>query len=575
MSEFAAGLATDEARDRDAFAAARGGAPAADPGDILSSLGCIAYSWDLTSGALSFGGEVGKVLPGEWGHGFETVASLDACALSCRPASRRIALFGGDRLDDGSGVPYALSYRLRSRDEREFVVEESGRWFACLPGQPMVARGLLRVRQANCHTHPEEAPAPTLSIRRIRREALRPVLDEAVERAVRGHRGFALICVVAANGETIAAGPHEGAPHSHDSGDEVAMRLRQVMRRGDALVRLDDQASLCVLNACDEQQMEIAIKRLSQAFGSGDAGRALVSSLAGAVWKGKHADVEALATRVIRQAREGIGAAGGTTLALPASAERRRPDDWRAEILAALNERRLVLACQPVVTARRRAVAFHEGLLRLKGHESDDLLAASVFIPRSEESGLVSLLDQRVIELAAEELARHPGLKLALNASPLSLADPRWLETLRAHAARSNVFAGRVMMEITESTALADLDRTIDLLNAVKEMGMSVAIDDFGAGHTSFRILRQLPVDIVKIDGTFVQDVDRSSDGRFFVRTLVDLAHHIGCKVVAEWVETEEAARVVEEIGADYLQGRLLGQPAVLAGTPASTRMSA
>jgi len=135
---------------------------------------------------------------------------------------------------------------------------------------------------------------------------------------------------------------------------------------------------------------------------------------------------------------------------------------------------------------------------------------------------------------------------------------------LRSHASGPKPFAGRLILEVTESMALADIRRTTDLLTIVKELGVTVALDDFGSGHTSFRTLRMLPVDIIKIDGTFVQDVDRSSDGRFFIRTLVDLARHIGCKVVAEWVENKAAARIVEELGVDYLQGRFIGAPKLL-----------
>jgi EAL domain-containing protein (putative c-di-GMP-specific phosphodiesterase class I) len=257
-----------------------------------------------------------------------------------------------------------------------------------------------------------------------------------------------------------------------------------------------------------------------------------------------------------------------------------RSVDWHNEILQALNERRFALAYQPVANSVSRTIAFHEGLLRLRNREGR-LLPASVFIPPSEENGLVSLLDQRVIELAAEELGRRPDLKLAINASAVSLADPEWIAALRSQAARSNLFAGRLILEVTESVALADIGYTTELLASVRELGVSVAIDDFGAGHASYRTLRLLPVDIIKIDGTFVQDADRSSDGRFFIRTLVDLARHIGCKVVAEWVENEVSARIVEEIGVDYLQGRFVGAPKLLAqptqqaGNESSMRLTA
>jgi EAL domain-containing protein (putative c-di-GMP-specific phosphodiesterase class I) len=370
--------------------------------------------------------------------------------------------------------------------------------------------------------------------------------------------------VVAAHGQ-ISNGPD--LPAAYDAGEGFAGRLRRVMRRGDALVRIDDQTSLCVLNACDETQMTTAVRRLETAFEFPDDEEAaqLVGSVAGAVWKGSHANAQALAASVIDSAKAKFGA-GDDTAAAPmpglAGGGVTRVD-WQKEILQALNERRLALACQPVVEAGSRQVAFHEGLLRLR-NSAGRLLPASVFIPTSEENGLVTLLDQRVIELATELLTGHPDLKLSINASALSLADPEWLAVLRSHAASSKLFAGRLILEITESMALADIRRTTDLLAVVKELGIAVALDDFGAGHTSFRTLRMLPVDIIKIDGAFVQDVDRSSDGRFFIRTLVDLARHIGCKVVAEWVENEASARIVEEIGVDYLQGRLVGAPKLL-----------
>lgn len=100
-------------------------------------------------------------------------------------------------------------------------------------------------------------------------------------------------------------------------------------------------------------------------------------------------------------------------------------------------------------------------------------------------------------------------------------------------------------------------------LDCMKALGVAIGIDDFGAGHTSFRHLRNFPIDIIKIDGAFVQNLAQSSDDRFFVRTLVDLAQHMGVAIVAEWVESEETARLLAEWGVDYLQGDYFGRPVV------------
>jgi EAL domain-containing protein (putative c-di-GMP-specific phosphodiesterase class I) len=116
-----------------------------------------------------------------------------------------------------------------------------------------------------------------------------------------------------------------------------------------------------------------------------------------------------------------------------------------------------------------------------------------------------------------------------------------------------------LVIEITETAAIQDLDDTRGFVTRVKKLGCRIAIDDFGAGHTSFRNLRRLGVDIVKIDGAFVRNIVKSEDDRAFVQTMIDLAHRLGLKTVAEWVQDEEAAALLAGWGCDYLQGALIG----------------
>jgi EAL domain-containing protein (putative c-di-GMP-specific phosphodiesterase class I) len=117
----------------------------------------------------------------------------------------------------------------------------------------------------------------------------------------------------------------------------------------------------------------------------------------------------------------------------------------------------------------------------------------------------------------------------------------------------------RLIVEITESAAVRDVEATRGFVGRVKALGCRAAIDDFGAGYTSFRNLRRLGVDIVKIDGSFVANLERAPDDRLFVRALVDLARALGLKTVAEWVQTESAAATLAGWGCDYLQGALVG----------------
>jgi EAL domain-containing protein (putative c-di-GMP-specific phosphodiesterase class I) len=137
--------------------------------------------------------------------------------------------------------------------------------------------------------------------------------------------------------------------------------------------------------------------------------------------------------------------------------------------------------------------------------------------------------------------------------------DPDWwagIESLmRAHPG----VAERLIVEITETVAIQDIDDVRAFVSRLKNFGSRIAIDDFGAGYTSFRNLRKLGVDIVKIDGAFVQNITHSVDDRAFVQTLIDLARRLDIKTVAEWVQDEDAANMLRDWGCDYIQGRLIG----------------
>jgi EAL domain-containing protein (putative c-di-GMP-specific phosphodiesterase class I) len=119
--------------------------------------------------------------------------------------------------------------------------------------------------------------------------------------------------------------------------------------------------------------------------------------------------------------------------------------------------------------------------------------------------------------------------------------------------------AQRLIVEITETVAIPDIEEVRSFVTRLKNLGSRIAIDDFGAGYTSFRNLRKLGVDIVKIDGAFVQNISHSADDRAFVQTLIDLARRLEIKTVAEWVQDEAAASMLRDWGCDFIQGRLVG----------------
>jgi EAL domain-containing protein (putative c-di-GMP-specific phosphodiesterase class I) len=232
------------------------------------------------------------------------------------------------------------------------------------------------------------------------------------------------------------------------------------------------------------------------------------------------------------------------------------------EIVTALNERRILLAFEPVIDATTRQPAFHECLMRIR--RADGTLApTSEVIPIAERLGLVRLLDHRVLELLVNEMAAVPGLHASVNVSPTSTTDPDWWSALVAMLRAKGDVAERLIIEITESAAIHDIDDMRGFVARVKDLGCRIAIDDFGSGYTSFRNLRKLGVDILKIDGAFVQNLMQSDDDRAVVQALVGLAKRLGLKTVAEWVQDEAAAKLLTSWGCDYLQGALVGLAAV------------
>ena len=178
------------------------------------------------------------------------------------------------------------------------------------------------------------------------------------------------------------------------------------------------------------------------------------------------------------------------------------------------------------------------------------LLGANEIVPVAERLGLVRLLDHRVLELVVDEMVAAPALQASVNVSPASTTDPDWWAGLGSLLRANAGVAERLIVEITESAAIQDIDETRGFVARVKDLGCRIAIDDFGAGYTSFRNLRKLGVDIVKIDGAFVQDIMRSDDDRAFVRTLIDLAKRLKLATVAEWVQDEQARKTSGSRGA-------------------------
>jgi len=227
----------------------------------------------------------------------------------------------------------------------------------------------------------------------------------------------------------------------------------------------------------------------------------------------------------------------------------------------ALKLNRLVFAYQPVVDGGG-GVEYHECLLRMMD-EDGSIVPASAFVPVIEQLGFIRLIDRYVLELAVREVERNPGVTLGFNISAFTAADRAWLRLVTSLLKDKPEVARRLIIEITETAALHDVEESARFVRALKELGCRVALDDFGAGFTSLGHLQVLPVDIVKIDGAFVRRLTDSYDNQVFLRHLVGLASGFGLVTVAECVENATEAAILRREGVRFLQGYYFGRPSV------------
>lgn len=229
----------------------------------------------------------------------------------------------------------------------------------------------------------------------------------------------------------------------------------------------------------------------------------------------------------------------------------------------ALKDRRAMLAFQPVVQARMpKRAAFYEGLIRIMD-PTGRIIPAADFIHAIEPRELGRRIDCLALEMGLGTLAAEPGIRLSINMSARSIGYPEWLAVLERGLRHDPSLGERLILEITESSAIEMPDLVVEFMADMQERGICFALDDFGSGYTAFRYLKDFYFDIIKIDGEFIRGISRNPDNQVLTQALVSIAQHFDMFTVAESVETAEDARMLVEMGVDCLQGYFFGAPSV------------
>jgi len=232
-------------------------------------------------------------------------------------------------------------------------------------------------------------------------------------------------------------------------------------------------------------------------------------------------------------------------------------------VRVALNHKQAMLAFQPVVLARDPSkVAFYEGLIRIRD-STGRIIPAQSFISAVERTDLGRRIDCLALELGMRELLAKPAIRLSINLSALSIGHKGWMDILDEGLARDATIADRLILEITESSAITSPSSVMDFMTDLQARGVGFALDDFGAGFTSFRYLRDFFFDVLKIDGQFVKNIHQDMDNQVLLAALTSIGKHFEMITVAEAVETAQEAAYLQTLGIDCLQGFHFGAPTI------------
>ena len=231
-----------------------------------------------------------------------------------------------------------------------------------------------------------------------------------------------------------------------------------------------------------------------------------------------------------------------------------------SQIKDALEGEGFLLYFQPVVRLEDSRIEHYEALIRLNCNGM--IMSPGAFLPAAEQFGLMPQIDRWVVKRVFYTLQEHSEIRIFMNLSGYSLADEALLEYIEECLLQYGVEPERIGFEITETSVVRDFELAEEWIKRLKSLGCSFSLDDFGAGFNSFYYLRNLPINQMKLDGTFIGSLDKDPTLRCLVQAMYDLAKALDIETVAEFVENADVVRILKEIGVTYGQGFYLGKPA-------------
>jgi len=543
--------------------------------EIVAATGQAFYIWDIKTDAI------------EWSRNFASLVGLlenetrhlkgrnfEAMLGSQSKETRFGAIVSAENsVDDQTVVPYQCIYLFQpdpGGDGTPLWIEDTGCWFPDENGRPLRAEGSIRIindrrqREEDLRRQSDFDDLTGLPNRR----SLEKHLEKTIKRA-KANSVVSTFMILSIDRMNLI-----NDIHGFNSGDYVLKKIGEIicskLRADDIICRFSGAKFGIVLNDCPPAEVYDAGNRLLQAISQEifktDNGHIAVNGVIGACFLPRHADTSKQAIhnafKATRNARtEAARRVSVHTQDAQSEIEFSRKCQFSTNVIEAIEENRIKLAFQPVCR-NDGEVVFHEALVRMFDKDGTQSTAGS-FIAIAEELGLVRLVDKHALNLVLEALETYSEAKISINISQDTVLDPDWLSTLATRLSAIEGGAERLIVEVTESMAVTQLAETKRFLETIQALGCRIAIDDFGAGFTSFSNLKELPVDIIKIDGSFGVNLASSEENQAFVKALLALAKVFNIETVVEWVEDELTSDLLTGWDVDYQQGHKFGRPSL------------
>ncbi len=533
----------------------------------IRASGDVVYEWDLATDQIVFTGDITSLFHAEGAAAPATGEEMQARINPEDVPRRRRALtdhFAGS-------TDYDCEFRLRSKQGEFQWLHDRGAVEYSPAGTPARMSGIIRL--VTLRKQQEERLEYLANFDDLTGHFNKVRLREALEHALAQSQRFGQAGIYMVIGVDHLDRINTG--YGYEIGNavlvELGRRLDSYLRAADVIGRPGGDYFGAILSASSEEAAQIAAERVLQSMRENPitvgADKVHVTVSVGAVafpYESKTAvDAMTKAESAMQQAKT----AGRDCVRFFALSEEQRQGyrasmDIGEEVQRALKEDRIVLAYQPVVDATTHEMRHYECLVRMYDHDGK-LIPAAQFVPAIEQLGLMRRIDNRVRDLAIHELERIPDVSLAINISGLTATERSWFRGLVSRLKGRRDIAERLIVEITETAALQDIDETSRFVSSLRALGCKVALDDFGSGFTTFHHLKSLTVDVVKIDGSFIRDITVDTENQIFIHNLLALARALGVSTVAECVETQADADYLYGVGIDLLQGYYFGRPEV------------